>query len=398
MTQRRSRRGGVEDRWTKTNGDKTNRYGVGMRWRARYVDEQGREHAKGFRTKTEANRFLETIVHSQVEGTYVDPRSGQVTFGTFYADWLPRQVWVTNTRVNMDRAVASVTFGDVALAELRVSHVEHWVKTMVDRGLAPSTINTHFVNVRSVIKAAVRDRCLPRDVGDRVRLPRQRKAEAAMVIPTTDEVGALIRSADDWFASFAAVCAFAGLRRGEASALQVGDINFLGREIRVSRQVQGSAPANLEFRAPKYGSERTVYVSDGLLGMLAEHVRIHCPGSDSDRWLFGGRRGVGLPIFGSEVDRRWSAVRRAAGVSCRLHDMRHFYASGLIWSNCDVVTVQRAMGHASPAATWQTYAHLWPEASDRTRKASGELFDRSLKLLRTHCGPNDPPLTSELRI
>jgi len=114
----------------------------------------------------------------------------------------------------MDRAVASVTFGDVALAELRVSHVEHWAKTMVDRGLAPSTINTHFVNVRSVIKAAVRDRCLPRDVGDRVRLPRQHKAEAAMVIPTTDEVGALIRSADDWFASFAAVCAFAGLRRG----------------------------------------------------------------------------------------------------------------------------------------------------------------------------------------
>ena len=124
----------------------------------------------------------------------------------------------------------------------------------------------------------------------------------------------------------------------------MGDINFLGRENRVTRQVQGSAPANLEFRAPKYGSERTVYVSDGLLGMLAEHVRIHCPGSDSDRWLFGGRRGVGLPIFGSEVDRRWSAVRRAAGVSCRLHDMRDFYASGLIWSNCDVVTVQRAMG------------------------------------------------------
>ena len=56
----------------------------------------------------------------------------------------------------MDRAVASVTFGDVALAELRVSHVEHWAKTMVDRGLAPSTINTHFVNVRSVIKAAVK--------------------------------------------------------------------------------------------------------------------------------------------------------------------------------------------------------------------------------------------------
>jgi len=30
----------------------------------------------------------------------------------------------------------------------------------------------------------------------------------------------------------------------------------------------------------------------------------------------------------------------------RLHDLRHFYASGLIAAGCDVVTVQRAMGHS----------------------------------------------------
>jgi hypothetical protein len=28
-----------------------------------------------------------------------------------------------------------------------------------------------------------------------------------------------------------------------------------------------------------------------------------------------------------------------------LHDLRHFYASGLIVAGCDVVTVQRALGH-----------------------------------------------------
>ena len=37
------------------------------------------------------------------------------------------------------------------------------------------------------------------------------------------------------------------------------------------------------------------------------------------------------------------------GLTCRgftLHDLRHFYASGLIAAGCDVVTVQRALGHA----------------------------------------------------
>ncbi|MGO8941240.1 MAG: tyrosine-type recombinase/integrase [Mycobacterium sp.] len=53
-----------------------------------------------------------------------------------------------------------------------------------------------------------------------------------------------------------------------------------------------------------------------------------------------------------------------------MHDLRHFYASGLIAAGCDVVTVQRALGHSSPSVTLDTYSHLWPDANDRTRKAA----------------------------
>ena len=34
-----------------------------------------------------------------------------------------------------------------------------------------------------------------------------------------------------------------------------------------------------------------------------------------------------------------------------LYELRHFYASGLIANGCDVVTVQRAMGHANATTT-----------------------------------------------
>jgi integrase len=53
-----------------------------------------------------------------------------------------------------------------------------------------------------------------------------------------------------------------------------------------------------------------------------------------------------------------------------LHDLRHFYATGLIAAGCDVVTVQRALGHSSAATTLRTYSHLWPTAEDRIGKAS----------------------------
>jgi integrase len=64
----------------------------------------------------------------------------------------------------------------------------------------------------------------------------------------------------------------------------------------------------------------------------------------------------------------------AGGVEYRLHDLRHFYASGLSAAGCDVVTVQRAMGHKSPAVTLNTYSHRWPKAKDRTRTAAAGMF------------------------
>jgi integrase len=42
----------------------------------------------------------------------------------------------------------------------------------------------------------------------------------------------------------------------------------------------------------------------------------------------------------------------------KLHDLRHFYASGLMAAGCDVVTVQRALGHSKATTTRNTYAHL----------------------------------------
>ena len=60
------------------------------------------------------------------------------------------------------------------------------------------------------------------------------------------------------------------------------------------------------------------------------------------------------------------------------HDLRHFYASGLIRAGCDVVTVQRALGHSSATTTLATYSHLWPDANDRTRRAAAELLDAAL--------------------
>jgi integrase len=70
-----------------------------------------------------------------------------------------------------------------------------------------------------------------------------------MTIPTAEQVGELIRAADDGFAALIAVCAFGGLRLGEVSALKLSDVNFLRRELHVRRQVQWPGDGTAEIRA-----------------------------------------------------------------------------------------------------------------------------------------------------
>jgi len=116
--------------------------------------------------------------------------------------------------------------------------------------------------------------------------------------------------------------------------------------------------------------------------MLAVHLEL----PHRTDWLFAGAED--MPPHQNTVGYRWrTTVSRAAVPKMRLHDLRHFFASGLIAAGCDVVTVQRALGHAKAATTLETYSHLWPSAADRTREAAAtlvaEVLGNSADSLRT---------------
>jgi integrase len=245
----------------------------------------------------------------------VDPKAGLITFARYFAEWAQRQVWATGTDRAMRLAAGCVTFGDVPLKSLRRSHVEKWIRAMQTadrgvgkpRGLAPGTIKTRLQNVRTVLRAAVRDRVIVSDPSDGVTLPRQRRAEAAMVLPTSAQVRALLDVAEPAFRAFIALAAFAGLRLGEAAAVQLGDVNFLGRTLDVARQVQRGEGGKIEITLPKYGSERTVYLAKGLIQFLSVHVPLMV--ETEERWLFVGQ-GV-EPPHQNTVGHRWRKTCKA---------------------------------------------------------------------------------------
>ena len=276
------------------------------RWRARYRDEGGKEHARHFERKVDAQQWLDQVTAAVVTGQYVDPKAGRITFMDFYGQWSRRQVWVAGTRRSMDITARSVTFGDLPLRSLRRSHVEGWVKSMSSRGLAASTIATLANNVRAVLRGAVADRVIPVDPSVGVTLPRRRRREAAMALPSAADVKKVLDASDPGFRAFVGVCAFAGLRPAEAAGAQVGDVDFLRLTLNVTRQVQ-RIPGGYEIRPPKYGSERQVFLAPSLAAMLSEHLSSSGSDGDLSRWLFTGEGNE--PPQPNTVHHRWRAIR-----------------------------------------------------------------------------------------
>jgi hypothetical protein len=103
--------------------------GNGKRWRARYVDERGREHAKGFARKVDATRWLDSQTAAIVSGTHVAPRDAQMTAEQWCDMWIEgykvnREATVRQARTHIRQIVAE--FGGMELSAVRPSHVKAW--------------------------------------------------------------------------------------------------------------------------------------------------------------------------------------------------------------------------------------------------------------------------------
>lgn len=66
------------------------------------------------------------------------------------------------------------------------------------------------------------------------------------------------------------------------------------------------------------------------------------PTTESSRSAGSGSRSTGRCRAGRRPGAKWQRQAGITGVT--LHDLRHFFASGLTAGGCDVVTVQRALG------------------------------------------------------
>ena len=110
--QTRNRRSGVEDLWhisgqPATGANRSKRYGRGKRWRARWVDPEGREKSKAFDRKVDATKYLERVSAQMVRGDYIDPATGRETVGAVAARFMAGFTGKPKTRAGYESLLRS---------------------------------------------------------------------------------------------------------------------------------------------------------------------------------------------------------------------------------------------------------------------------------------------------
>ncbi len=340
-------------------------------------DHHGKQKARTFDRKIDADRFLSTIEADLTRGQYIDPGAGQTTLADYTTRWLEAQVWRPATRQLADSHLRNhilPALGSHPLARITRTDVQSLVRGLDQAGLAPSTVEAIFRRLVSILESAVFDRAIAQSPATRIALPKKarRKSDSVVVLPMA-EVERLAETVPAWMRAFVWLIATSGLRPAEAAGLTVERVDFLRREIVVDRQMITVIGEGPHLAPPKTdASIRTVPVPDALIAELNRHMADRDPVQiePGATLLFTNRDG--RPLRRNVLGDVWDRARKRLDLPAEArgwHTLRHTYASALIHAGLSVRAVQDRLGHASATETLDTYSHLWPDSDDDTRAA-----------------------------
>ncbi|MFF7341479.1 tyrosine-type recombinase/integrase [Streptomyces sp. NPDC008163] len=398
--------GHIQDRWykTETNAEgkpvrvKSDRYGIGLRYRARYIGPDGTEKSKSFpdRQKRLAENWLSHIASDMSRGQYIDPRAARVTFKGYAEKWLKAHSADLSSQIVTEQRLRLHAFpvlGSRPLDSFRPEHLRELVSALeANPGVSGAYARNIYGDVRAVLSAAVDDGLLPRNPcsAKSVRPP---SVERRRVTPwLASQVQAVRQALPQRYRTMVDTGAGCGLRQGEIVGLAEDAIDFEAGILRVIRQVkliQGTAV----FAPPKCNKERDVPLPSSVAEALRVHmdackpVEVTLPWRKPDgpkvtaRLLFTNTA-AGVVWRSNFNIQEWKPALAAAGLipgaqegkyeSARehgMHALRHFYASVLLDAGESIKAVSQYLGHTDPALTLRVYAHLMPESQERTRKA-----------------------------
>ncbi len=331
---------------------------VSTGWRARWRTPDERSRSRTFARKVDAERFLTTVEHSKVIGSYIDPAAGRVTFERFADEWAEAQDWKATTRSGWPYVRARLVrlLGTMPLVSIDLLALQS-AQRALSAQYARATVEVTMSYAGSIMRAAYAGGRVGRDPTTGLKAPKARAGEpdgkvGPEQVPTRAEALAILEAAPAPFRAAIAL-GLTGLRVGEVLGMSADRLTLEDRRVRVDRQLQ-KIGTELVLTTPKAEKTREIVVPMLVAVELRRHLRDH----RGEGLLFRGRRGAMLRRD-QFYDSAWKPALRGAGLAedrFVFHSLRHFCASMLLAEGAPLAAVAGHLGDSVETVS-RTYVH-----------------------------------------
>ena len=342
-------------------GDQTRTVNVWW-YKFRFAGQMIRESSKS-QSKTVAKE-AERARRRELEESWnqIKRRKLPPLFSLAAADWLKTRTSIAPaTERSYKLAISQLTkdFGKQLLCDLSGEDLAAYQTRRKRDGVSNRTVNLELGVLRSILR---RNRMWEPIAGDVDFLKESPSPGRAL---THEEETVLLDAASrSRCRSLYPVIMLAintGMRASEIRGLTWAQVDFLAKSLTVGKSKTAA------------GTGRIIPVNPRALALLT-HWRGLFPGAEAELYVFphekyglagNDRKQCAYEIIPTEPMNRWKvaweSARKAAGVSCRFHDLRHTFISRLAESQASDSTVMALAGHVS-RAMMERYSHIRMEA------------------------------------
>lgn len=277
------------------------------------------------------------------------------------------------------------------LGHMRLSTItrQDITKALAAQTGADKTVANAWGTLATMLKMAVVDGQLERSPAIGVKLGRKtehEKAEHRYLTPA--EILQVVADTAPRYQPLVWTLAGTGMRWGEATALQVGDVDLEAGTMRVTKAWKRDRANGWYVGPPKTTkAKRTITLPSEVLDAVEDLVK----GRGRKELLFTNRSGDPVkhqPFYrehwrtrdvkladGTTVKRGCTA--NVADPRPRIHDLRHSHVAILIAGGVSLPVIQARLGHEKITTTIDTYGHLMPDLHVAAAETMSRAFSGS---------------------
>jgi integrase len=281
------------------------------------------------------------------------------------ADVVPGRVAANTLKSYHDLARLHLlpTLGRVRLTKLSPLDVEKLMRTKLESGLSPRTVQMIRAVLVQAIGQAMRWGLVGRNVAALTDGPRRSKREGRTLTPEQARSLLAAVAGDRLEACFVTMLAL-GLRRGEALGLCWEDIDFKAATVQIRRNLKRE-PAGIVLGTLKTASSRRkLNLPEPVLRALreqwvrqAEERLAVGPAWHKSDLVF--TTPIGTPIDPDNFSKAFVRFAETAGLGrWHVHELRHSTASIMLAAGVPLKVVSEFLGHANLSTTADIYGHV----------------------------------------